>query len=72
MLISELIEQLNGQMERHGDLEVTMKGTLLSEGFSQTNNKNFPDVFESTVETLMLVDNKTEHFDKRIQIFWQC
>lgn len=72
MLASELIEQLQQHIDREGDIEVTMEGTLLPDGYHMGKHKiGCGDVFESTVSTL-LIQEKNETFEKRIRLFWQC
>ena len=39
MLISELIEMLEFRKKKLGDIEVTMQGTLLKDGFSTCNSE---------------------------------
>ena len=70
MNISDLITELEMMKLKHGNIEVTMQGTLLEDGFSQTESKVIPDVFESTVETLMLYE-KDDSLGKRVRLFWQ-
>lgn len=70
MNIGDLIVELEIMQQKHGDIEVTMQGTCLKDGYSRTEDKIFPDVFESTVETLRLYDDNSE-LGKRIRLFWQ-
>ena len=70
MKISELITLLETAKLKHGDIEVTMQGTTLQDGFSATNTTAMPDVFESTVESSMLYD-KADILGKRLRLFWQ-
>jgi hypothetical protein len=70
MKISQLIKELSAQQKEHGDIEVVMQATLLSDGFSASGcaNPNFADVFESTVETLRVKGNGG---GKSLRIYWQ-
>ena len=70
MKISDLITGLELAKLKYGDIEVTMQGTLLTDGFSATDSEAFPDVFESTVETAILCD-KNDALGKRLRLFWQ-
>ena len=54
MKISDLIAELEFMKLKHGNIEVTMQGTLLKDGYSQNDSGIMPDVFESPVETLIL------------------
>lgn len=69
MLISEAIAQLQDHMEEHGDIPLTQTATTLPEGYAR-DNRGISDVFESTVETLMVME-ETDTFKKRIKMFWQ-
>lgn len=69
MKISELIKELESFQERVGDVEVVMQGTLLKDGFSASNSKLMPDVFESTVETI--VSKTGGSIGDRVRLFWQ-
>lgn len=70
MLISELIQKLEREKEKYGDIQVTMTGTFLKDGYSQTDSDIIADVFESTVETLRMQDSG--ELGDRIRLFWQC
>ena len=60
--ISQLIENLERLKEREGDIEVTTTGT--------TTPEDGWNVFESTVETLMVHDGG--NIGKRVRLYWQC
>ncbi len=64
MKTSELIAQLQWDLECKGDLEVVMMGTVLPEGYNSNKLDNISDVFISTVET-------TREVDDTLQLFWQ-
>lgn len=73
MKISELVERLNRQQLLHGDLEVTCTGSLLGDGYSTSDLPMLADVFETTVENLVVVEKdppsiKT-NFGKRLRLF---
>jgi len=70
MKISELITELEIAKLKHGDIEVTMQGTTLKDGFSATNFTATPDVFESTVESSRLYETDGS-LGKRLRLFWQ-
>ena len=69
MRISQLITKLKEEQERIGDVEVTMQATVLSDGYSCINSKTLPDVFESTVSTVMKQEGGK--LGKRLRLFWQ-
>lgn len=60
MKISNLIEQLQREQERHGDIEVTCTGTYLEDEYGPGPNST---VFETTVETLKFI-KKEYGFDE--------
>jgi hypothetical protein len=66
MKISKMIEELQRLQKRHGDLEVTVTAAMKPD----ENDKVFPDVFESTAETLKVVSSNG--FGPHVRIFWQC
>jgi hypothetical protein len=49
MKISALIKELQQTKAKHGDIEVTCTGTTLGD-----QDKPIPDVFETTVENLVI------------------
>lgn len=49
MKINQLIEELTSMRKRHGNIQVTCTGTTLPD-----DKDNFPNVFETTVENLVL------------------
>jgi hypothetical protein len=69
MKISQLIDLLEHAKQDIGDVEVTMQGTVLPDGFSANDSKACPDVFESTVESSYTYD--AGPLGKRIRLFWQ-
>ena len=69
MKISKLIAVLQAQQAKLGDVEVTMQATLLSDGFSATNTKTMPDVFESTVENV--IAKSDGELGQRVRLYWQ-
>lgn len=73
MLISELEALLAQERKREGDIQVTMQGTLLPNGYSRTGStiEKLSDVFESTIEQGMIIE-KDDDLGKRLQLFWQC
>lgn len=66
MKISKMIEELQRLQERHGDLEVTCTAAYKPD----ENDKAFPDVFESTAETLHVTNSN--NFGKHVRVLWQC
>lgn len=68
MKTSKLIKELQKSLERNGDLEVVMQGTLLENGFSKDNERVIEDVFMSTVENTKVI---WEEKNPQLQIFWQ-
>lgn len=50
MKISQLVETLKGMQARHGDIEVTCTASTLEDNHGGA----IPDVYESTVETLVV------------------
>lgn len=72
MRISELVKVLEREKELIGDVQVTMQATLLKDGFSQSGSDIIPDVFESTVETVIAYNKESENLPtKRLRLFWQ-
>ena len=79
MILDKLIADLQEiRKEEGGDIEVTMTGTLLQEGFCKQlgyvdKTSGIQDVFESTVDTLMVIDTPFAGEDKvkRLKLFWQ-
>ena len=69
MKISELITLLEIQKTEFGDLEVTMQATLLSNGYSTTNNHAMPDVFESTIEKS--IKKEGGKLGDRLELTWK-
>lgn len=69
MKISELIRLLETQKQAFGDIEVTMQATLLSNGYSTTNNHAMPDVFESTVESV--IKKEGGKLGDRLKLTWK-
>ena len=70
MKISELQELLARELERNGDIETTMIGTLCPIGYSMGDSDIIKDVFESTIEGAMIKDDGD--LGKRLHIYWQC
>lgn len=74
MKISKLIEVLKRTQLNHGDLEVTCTGSLLGDGYSTNDIPKLADVFETTVENVVVVEKdatavKTS-FGKRVRLYW--
>ncbi len=64
MKISQLIAQLEATLEREGNLEVTCTGSTLEDNHGGA----IPDVYETTVETLVV---KTDgDLGKRVRLYW--
>lgn len=57
MKISQLIEALEAVKEEHGDIKVTCTHSVLPDGHGKI--KELPDVFETTVENLIVGKHKT-------------
>tara|TARA_R110000851_G_C13102760_1_gene569337 strand:- start:80453 stop:80668 length:216 start_codon:yes stop_codon:yes gene_type:complete len=70
MRIDDLIEALANERRLYGNLEVTVQATLLPDGYSQTKSGIMQDVFESTVETMMVREDG-DVFGKRLRLLWQ-
>lgn len=71
MLISELIEQLERVKDEDGDLEVTMQGSLLEDGYKARKDSAIVDVFESTVCSMRVYDKDDFVIPHRLRLFWQ-
>jgi hypothetical protein len=65
--ISQLTEQLEKIQFEKGDLEVTCTGALLEDGFSITGGP-IPDVFETTVENLKVI-NSEDGTECRVRLY---
>lgn len=65
MKISELIDQLERTREREGDIEVTCTGSTLPDDSRPTG---LSDVFETTVETIVILDGGAMRF-KRARLY---
>ena len=63
MKISELVEQLKDIKQREGDIEVSCTGSTLPDD----HGGPIPDVFETTVENLIVGDHKT--IGRRVRLF---
>jgi len=73
MKISKLIEILEHHKANMGDVEVTMQGSALADGFSQHGLKAMPDVFETSIESAIAYDEGEKGINfKRLRLFWQC
>lgn len=69
MKISDLIRELSVIKSNQGDLEVTCTASLLNDGFAEKNSP-VPDVFESTVETLLVKSPEEGSFgQKRVRLY---
>ena len=55
MTITELISDLQKTRDEHGDIEVTCTGSLLPD-----DKGHCPDIFESTVENLKVLNDNSE------------
>ncbi len=68
MRISRLIEELAKTMSKHGDIEVTCTASVLKDDTTcDGDNAYLPDVWESTVENLIITNN--EKFGKRVRLY---
>lgn len=63
MKISNLISRLKEIQKQEGDVEVTCTGSNLVDG----HGGPIPDVFETTVENLIIHDNET--FGKHVRLY---
>lgn len=63
MKISKLIEQLQQLKKREGDIEVTCTGSMLEDG----HGGPIPDVYETTVENLIVRDGGD--LGKRVRLY---
>lgn len=62
MKISQVMEELSHIKKIHGDIEVTCTGSVLRDGEGRTLGlPNKSDVFESTVENLIVNENHPLH-----------
>jgi hypothetical protein len=68
MKITEMIIMLSEQLKHHGDIDVVMQATLLSDGFTSQNMPKFPCVFESSVESYRVLNDGDK---KRVRLYWQ-
>ncbi len=69
MKISEIIKELSIIQSKEGDIEVTCTASLLHDGFAEKNSP-IPDVFESTVETLIVKESPDGAFgSKRVRLY---
>ena len=72
MKISQVEEMLKRARERHGDIECTMEGTYLPEGYSANGRDTMPDVFETTVCSCYLREGGNwDNGSERLMIQWQ-
>lgn len=71
MKITRLVEELERVREKHGDIEVTVTASLLSDGYSLGSLRNLPDVFESTCENLILQEEPAGCLNfKRVRLYF--
>jgi len=63
MLLSKLIIKLQETFDREGEMETTCTGSTLPDG----HGGPIPDVFESTVETLVVGEHPT--IGKRVRLY---
>lgn len=63
MKISNLVNRLKEIQKQEGDVEVTCTGSNLADGHGGA----IPDVFETTVENLIIRDN--EIFGKHVRLY---
>lgn len=71
MLISELIEQLENVQAKHGDIEVSVTASMLDDGFSESGFEQMPDVFESTCENLIVLEQPVGNLnEKRVRLYF--
>lgn len=68
MKISEAIENLERIKSAQGDIEVTVTGCLLPDGYSLTDCKNIPDVFETTLENFV-VTRDSSSLGTRVRLY---
>lgn len=61
MKISKLIADLQAVRRQHGDIEVTCTGTTLREDEARSPGGLPSDVFETTVETLIVNESHPRH-----------
>ena len=71
MKISKLIEELQREKEKHGDIEVTCTGSFIPDGYGELDGNC--DIFETTVETLKFIkagEGRTgENIGARIRLY---
>ena len=65
MNISKLIDQLEEVRSEFGDIEVTCTGSTLPDGHGWP----IPDVFESTVERVFVVEDDNNRLGTRVRLF---
>lgn len=62
MRINQLIKELREIRKQYGDVEVTCTGTSLNDGLSTSfPAPGIPDVFETTVENLIVTEDHPVH-----------
>lgn len=61
MKVSSLIKELRKIKKREGDIEVTCTGTL--------SGDKFPDVYETTVENLIVREPDNIFKEKRVRLY---
>lgn len=73
MIISKLIEELERELKREGDIECTQIGTVLPESSGPCSVDHDPnaDVFESTICTLIVREDTPGWKGKRVLLCWQ-
>ena len=65
MKISRLIQELSAVQEQEGDIEVTCTGSNLPDGFGEV----VQDVFETTVENLIVRREPGVFGDKHVRLY---
>jgi hypothetical protein len=70
MKIDAVIEQLQAIRKAEGNIEVTCTAALLPDGFSVKGNPQLPDVYESTVENVMVLDEPKGNLKKRVRLYF--
>ena len=66
MKISQLVQKLQALQDKEGDIEVTVTGSHLPDGFAASGN--VADIFETTAENLVVVEDESR-LGKRVRIY---
>lgn len=68
--IDDVIEKLQAIRKAEGNIEVTCTAATLPDGYSVKNLPDFPDVYESTVESFQLLTEPKGNLEKRVRLYF--